>query len=122
MKQNSLGKIIANTIYIIGMLFVLFLGAIFLFGPKEAINPEAMLPWSRSEQAFILLATGSVPMMISCVSVYMRDDMKNSVHKKRNFILIFLPGFICAACALFIIGVIAVSMTGFIIDRILGRW
>jgi hypothetical protein len=103
-------KIISNAVYIIGVAIALSLGITILFGSNEAINPDAMLPFTWKEQAFMGLAFGTVPMLLACMAVYKFNEIKNSVHKKRNFVLVFFPGFICSACALFIIGIIVAGM------------
>lgn len=69
-----------------------------------------MTTFTWKELAFIWLAFGTVPMVLACMAVYKFNDLKNSIHKKRNFILIFLSGFICSACALYVLGVIIAGM------------
>ena len=96
-------KILSNAIYSVGVLVVICLSGICLFGPNKAVNPDAMLPITWKTDAFIWLAFGSNPMLLACMAVYKFNDIKNSIHKKRSFILIFLPGFVCSACAVFII-------------------
>ncbi len=103
-------KIISNIAYIVGVVITLCLGIISLFGTNEIINSTAMIPFTWKEQAFIWLAFGTVPMILACMAVYKFSAINNSTHKKRNFIFIFLPGFVCSACALYVIGVIIVGM------------
>jgi hypothetical protein len=109
MRPSKPIKIIANTIYAIGATIVLLLVCIFLFGSREPVRPEAMLAFSWSEQAFIGLALGSVPMLLAGLFVYCCNNIKESPAKKRIFCLIFLPGFVCGICALFIAGVLAIG-------------
>ena len=103
-------KIVTNAVYTVGVVITLCLGTISLFGSNKSIDPTAMIPITWKERAFIWLALGTVPMLMACMAVYKFNAIKNSTHKKRNFILIFLPGFICSACAIFVIGVIIVGM------------
>ena len=103
-------KIISNAVYTVGVVIVLCLGTISIFGSNEPINSTAMIPFTWKEQAFIWLALGTVPMLLACMAVYKFNVIKSCAHKKRNFIFIFLPGFICSACALFLIGVMIVGM------------
>ncbi len=98
-------RVIFNSIYGIGSAAVFILGTIALFGPNEAVSPMAMIPFTYRELAFLWLAFGTVPMVLACVAVYQCNDIRNSARRKRNFILIFLPGFICSACALYGIGI-----------------
>ncbi|MDD3503015.1 MAG: hypothetical protein PHE63_02915 [Eubacteriales bacterium] len=103
-------KTISNSIYIVGVVIVLCLGTISLFGSNETIDTTAMIPFTWKEQAFIWLALGTIPMLLACMAVYKFNAIKDKTQKKRNFIFIFFPGFICSACALFVIGVIIVGM------------
>jgi len=105
-STTNIFKIISNAVYSVGVIIVLYLGLICFFGSNEAVYPEAMIPFTFQERAFFGLAFGTVPMLLACVAVYKFNMIKNSAHKKRNLIFIFLPGFICSACALFVIGVI----------------
>lgn len=108
--MNKSVRIISNTIYGIGVAITISLGCVALLGSNQRINPDAMLPFTWRELAFMWLAVGSVPMLLACMVVYKFNAIKNSSHKIRNFILIFIPIFICAACALFIIGLLAFGM------------
>ena len=110
-------KLILNAVYSVGVLIVLYLGIVSLFGSSEVMNPDAMLPYTYKERAFLLLALGTIPMLLACMAVYKFNAVKNSIHKKRNFVFIFLPGFICSACALFVIGLlISGSINSFLFD------
>jgi uncharacterized YccA/Bax inhibitor family protein len=94
-------KTIFNIVYLIGVICVLACIIIFIFGPDELSNPNAMVPLSFS--ALILLIIGTIPMILACLAVYIFNNIKNSKHKIRNTILIFVPGFICLGCYLFFI-------------------
>ena len=104
MNMKKAGKIISVGVYAVGAAIVLCLGAVALFGSTETAFPESMLLLSWREVAFAWLMWGSIPMLAACGAVYAFCDIKNSLHKRRNFWLIFLPGFICFGCALSIIG------------------
>lgn len=108
--MNKTAKIISNIVYGIGVGMVVALGCIALFGPTQTVNPNAMIPFTWREQAFLWLAFGSIPMLLSCMAVYKFNTLKDSSHKKRNLILVFVPGIICAVCALFIIGLLIAGM------------
>lgn len=108
--MNKSARLISNIVYGIGVAIVLLLSCIALFGPNRITNPDAMIPLSWKEQAFIWLSFGTIPMLLACLEVYRFNEIKNSRHKKRNIVIIFLPGFICGACALFIIGLIITGM------------
>ena len=120
--MNKALKITGNIVYGIGVIIAIGLGATVLFGSNVVLFPDAMIPYTLRELAFIWLGIGSIPTLLACMAVYKFNAMKNSSHKKRNFILIFLPFFICAACALLIIGVIAFGMiNSFVFDGALTR-
>ena len=104
MNMKKAGKIISIGVYAVGAAMVLCLGAAALFGSTETAFPDAMLPLSWREVAFSWLVWGTIPMLSACGAVYSFCDIKDSQHKRRNFWLIFLPGFICLVCALSIIG------------------
>ncbi len=110
MNSTKTLKITSNAVYTVGVVIALCLGTISLFGSNEVFNSAAMIPFTWREQAFIWLALGTVPMLLACMAVYKFNAIKNSTHKKRNFFFIFLPGFICTACALVVVGVIIVGM------------
>ncbi len=110
MNWSKTLKIISDAIYSVGVIIVLCLIALALFGSNEYRDPTAMIPFTWKELAIIWLAFGTIPMLLACMAIYRFNAIKNSTHKKRNFILIFLPGFICAACALFGIGVVIVGI------------
>ena len=99
-------KIIFNVIYVIGVIIVLCLSAVALFGSNEAVYPDSMMLYSWRNYAFFCLAFGTIPMLLACIGFYKFNNIKRSKRKKFLFLLIFLPGFICALCALFIIGII----------------
>lgn len=108
MSQKIL-KVIATIIYSVGTIVVLCLTATALFGPNNYDDPTSMDPITWRERAFYWLVFGAVPMLLACTAVYRLNDRKNSSHKKRDFLLIFLPGFICAACVLIVVGEIIQS-------------
>ena len=110
MNQTKIIKTISNTAYSVGVFIVLCLGAISLFGLNEVMNSDAMLPFTYKDRAFFFLVLGTVPMLLACMAVYKFNAVKNSIRKKRNFVFIFLPGFICSAYAVFGIGVLILGM------------
>ncbi len=106
MNRTKAIRLISDTVYAIGAIIALILGAVSLLGSNEAVFPMAMIPFTYKELAFIWLALGAVPMLLACMAVYKFHDLKNNTHKKRYFAVIFLPGLICSACALVVIGII----------------
>jgi hypothetical protein len=107
--MNKTAKIISNAVYGIGAVICAALVCGLSFGGNIIPFPDSMLASSLREIASFWLAFGSIPMILSCMAVYKFNGIKNATHKKRNFIFIFLPGFVCAACALFWIAVVIIG-------------
>ena|GEM_PF-6625249 len=95
-------RITSNVVYSIGVACVLILVAISLFGSEELANPTAMV--SMKYSAWVCLAVGMTPMIISTVAFYAFNNFKNSKHKVKKFMLIFLPSFICLGFFVFFAG------------------
>jgi hypothetical protein len=92
-------KLIFNIVYLIGVICVLALLIVVIFGSDDLPNPDAMV--SMKFSALIWLIIGTLPMILSCISVYFFNNIKKSKHKIRNAILVFTPGFICLCFFLF---------------------
>ena len=109
MRRNKI-KIIGNIVYTLGVAIVIMLCMGALFGSEE-VNYDSgdMLPMHQKETSFIALAVGTAPMLLASDAVYTFNNIRTSRHKKRNFILIFLPGFICLACGLFIVAMFIIG-------------
>jgi hypothetical protein len=107
--MNKTAKMISNTIYGVGVAIVAACIGCLLFGRNITPFPEAMLAFTLSEIASFWLAIGSIPMVLACMAVYKFNGIKSSSHKKRNFVLVFLPGFVCAASAVFWIVVLIIG-------------
>ena len=103
--MKKINKIIWGAIYAIGTCITLFLSIAFLSHSDIVLNKEAMIPFKLYEQAFVLLAFGAIPMLVACYMVHKLYEIK-----KRNSIIVFIPGIICASCAIFIIGLLFVGM------------
>ena len=116
MESYKTAKITANIVYTIGVVIALALVCVFIFGSSNPINPEAMIAFSLKEEAFICLAIGSIPMLLACMAVYKFNKVNESPHKKRAFCLVFLPGFVCGACALFIVGILTIGYINMFIN------
>ncbi|AUS97231.1 hypothetical protein CDQ84_16590 [Clostridium thermosuccinogenes] len=103
-------RIISNIVYGIGVATVVSLVCIAFFGSNQVTNPDAMLPITWKERAFIWLTFGAIPMLLASMAVYKFNAIKRSMRKKLYFFLIFLPVFICGACVLYIIGSLIAGM------------
>jgi len=103
-------KTIRNITYGIGVLIVASLVGIVLFGPGKITNPDAMIPLTWKELAFVWLSIGTIPMLLACMAVYKFNEVKSKNHKKRYSFIIFLPAIICGGCALYVIGLLIAGM------------
>jgi len=113
-------KLTVNVIYGIGVCITLVLLYICFFGSDEIINPEAMLPCSWRVQAFMFLVGGSMPMLLACWAVYRYNEIKSSQHSRRNMFLVFLPGFVCGVCLLYVIGIMILGYIKMIAYNVFG--
>lgn len=109
MKRLSIAKLLSGTVYGVGVLVVVCLLVLCASQNHFVPAPNAMLPMTLSEAAFGWLALGTGPMLLSCLAVYRCWNIAESAHPKRNFCLVFLPSFLCAACLLFILGLFTVG-------------
>jgi hypothetical protein len=107
--QNSV-RIVSNVIYSIGIVIFTALVGFYLFGAGIVPYPDAMIPYSMRDFSFVGLAIGSIPMFIAAMAVYKFNQVKQSIHRKRNFLLLFSPVFICGFCLVFLIGLYIVMM------------
>ena len=112
-------KIITNIFYATGCIIVLVLGAISVFGSGEPVFPEAMIPYSWRETAFIWLAVGSVPMLAACFAVFFLNRTYFKPKKLIYKLTVFIPGMVCLCCAVFILAFIAYWYIGFFIVNVL---
>lgn len=108
--MNRAVKIIINLLYIAATAAVVFLVCIALFGATTAANPDAMLPFSHREQAFLWLSFASVPVTLVAIGFYKQNDFPSQRYGQGKALLVFLPAFVCMGCAAFVIGVLVVSM------------
>ena len=99
-------KMIANVMYSVGIVICVVLAYFVLFGANliPYPDPNAMIQWSMHEYAIVGLAVGAIPMILACMAVYKFNKIKQSQHRKRNLLLVFLPGFLCGVSLLTVIG------------------
>jgi hypothetical protein len=109
-------KIIISVVYAFGVVIFIVLIAMFLIGPSKAINPNAMIPYTWKDRAFIAMGFVALPLLITSCLFYRTHDIKNSPTKKRDTILIFIPGVLCLLCTLFLLGLFSYMLiSGYLI-------
>ena len=69
-------RILSDIVYGIGAAIVITLFGITLFGSDQPANPDAMIPASPKELAFIWLAIGTILMLPACMAVYKFNAIK----------------------------------------------
>ena len=91
-------QIAAITIYILGIICVVYFLLMALIGGRHVSNPQAMLPATDFEANVFILGIGCIPMVASCIFFIHSFKIK-----KWKRIPVLIPGFITAIP--FIIGI-----------------
>lgn len=109
-------KIAVGLIYGVGVIIVFILVLLILFQVRTVLNPDAMLPTELRELASIWLAMGCGPMLIASILFSNAYRISESTYKKRNTILIYIPGIICSINLVLWVGVLAIGMINMFIN------
>ena len=107
-------KIIATTIYAIGVCCVLFFGISAIVGGGTVKYPDVMLPTTEFERNCEILGFGFIPMLLSCIfmiSAYAPD-------KRWKKILILLPAIITLVPFAFGVGLLVIMLSKGIMDAL----
>ena len=107
-------KIIITANYCLGVVFVAALVVLLFVGQGKVPAPDAMIPYTVSEGATVMLAIGALPMTVVSVLMLKTHEITKKPHKVRRALLIFIPDMICAASVLFWLGVWFVGMVNMI--------
>ena len=110
MERRKILTIIADVIYTVGVLIVIYHLGLFLFAGNVVPYPDAMLPSPYWDIVPFRFALGAIPMALVSIFFWKRNRLGQSTHRKRNWILTFLPAAICLLCLLFYLGLTIVSM------------
>lgn len=93
-KKSIPVRVIVTGIYAIGIAITVFL-AIKCFVPATAEpSPDAMIPFTDNERAFITMALGFPLMLGSAISVIWAHGLRKSQHPRRNPFLALIPAVI----------------------------
>ncbi len=91
MKENKFLKVISIILNILGVICLVFFGALFISHNTTVPNPDAMLPTQRWDEAGMALTVGLLPLIIAnvmgCLFVKLKSD-------KLRF-LFFIPSVVC---------------------------
>ena len=97
-------RIVINILYACSFLFVVekIFEALFIANRDNSSS----LIWGATERTDTLLGIGMIcaPVMLVCLAAYKLNNVENSTNKRRNTILVFMPGIIC--CASIVYGVV----------------
>ena len=110
MQTSTTTKIIAIAVYALGAAIVAALVVLYICGASYVPFPDAMLPATLSEIAFEYAAIGAIPMTLASLIMYNFVGIKNSVHRRRNAVFLFLPAAICGGCVMYFIGMFVVFL------------
>lgn len=110
MKKSKWMKILLTVIYVIGVGCNLYLLLMMCLHPNHVEAPDAMLPMTDFERAFVMMAIGFLPMAASVLSTVWVYDLKQTRHSRRNCVLIFLPAIIDAIPFVFMVGLVIVMI------------
>ena len=102
-------KVIANMVYGLGVVIVLALLLVFIFGAKYVPNPNHMLGFSMREFAFIYAAIGTLPMLGATIVVYFLNDIGEKKLNKLYKVVFFFPAAVCCGCFLYIVGIFMIG-------------
>jgi hypothetical protein len=107
-------KAISLTVYTVGASIAVVLAGLALFAPDQPIYPDSMLGLTWREEAFLGLAVGALPMVLAGWAAH---RFGAPAHRRRDLIPLLLPGFVCAACALFLVGLLALGYIHIFLNR-----
>lgn len=110
MKKSNWLKIFLTVIYVIGVGCNLYLLLTMCLHPNHVEAPDAMLPMTDFERAFVMLAIGFLPMAASAFSMMWVYGLKQTRHPRRNGVLIFLPAIVDAIPFVFMVGLAIVMI------------
>ena len=109
-KKSMPARIIVTVIYAIGIAITVYLGIKCFLPPASGPNPDAMIPFTENESAFIMMAFGFPFMLASCLSVIWAYSLKKSPHPCRNIFLALIPAIIGCIPFVAVAGVMLVML------------
>lgn len=110
MKKSKWLKILLTAVYVMGVGCNLSLLLLMCLHPRHVAAPDAMLPMTDFERAFVMMAIGFLPMAASALSMAWAYDLKHTLHRRRNTVLVLLPAVIDAVPFVFMVGLVLVML------------
>ena len=99
-----------TVVYIIGIAITLYLGVKCFLPPTSEPDPDAMIPFTENERAFIMMAFGFPFMVASCLSVVWAYGLRKSANRRRNTFLALIPAIVDGIPFLVVAGVILIML------------
>ena len=109
-KKSMPFRIIVTVVYIIGIAMTAYLGVKCFLPPASELDPMAMIPFTKNERAFVMMAFGFPFMLAASLSVIWAYGMKKSQHPRRNILLVLIPAVIDAIPFVAVAGILLVML------------
>ena len=109
-KKSIPVRIIVTVIYVIGIAISGYLTVKCFLPPASEPNPDAMIPFTENESAFIKMAFGFPFMLASCLSVIWAYGLKKTEHSRRNILFALIPAVIDGIPFVVVAGVILIML------------
>ena len=110
MVQKKILMKVIDVVYILGVLIVIYQLGLALFMGNVVPYPDVMLPYTYFEIVTGNLAFGAIPMTLASIAFWRVNLFRQSRHKVRNLILVFLPAAICLLCMAFYVALVVYMM------------
>ena len=109
-KKSMPVRIVVTVVYIIGIAITLYLGVKCFLPPTSEPDPDAMIPFTENERAFIMMAFGFPFMVASCLSVVWAYRLRKSAKPRRSTFLALIPAVIDGIPFVVVAGVLLVML------------
>ena len=109
-KKSMPVRIIVTVIYVIGIAISGYLTVKCFLPPVSEPNPDAMIPFTENEAAFIMMGFGFPFMLSSCLSVVWAYGLKKTEHSRRNILLALIPAIIDGIPFVVVAGILLVML------------
>ena len=109
-KKSMPVRIIVTVIYVIGIAISGYLTVKCFLPPASEPNPDAMIPFTENERAFIMMAFGFPFMVASCLSVVWAYGLRKSAKPRRSTFLALIPAVIDGIPFVVVAGVLLVML------------
>ena len=109
-KKSMTVRIIVTVIYVIGIAISGYLTVKCFLPPASEPNPDAMIPFTENEAAFIMMGFGFPFMLSSCLSVVWAYGLRKSAKPRRNSFLALIPALMDGIPFVVVAGILLVML------------